>query len=74
MSTFRRKAAEQEVKGIGQKVKGVAQEVTGRATGDEKMRAKGEANQVAGHVRSRVAEAGRKISKTVDREKSRSRR
>ena len=29
MSTFRRKATEQEVKGIGQKVKGVAQEIVG---------------------------------------------
>ena len=74
MGTFRRKAAEQEVKGIGQKVKGVAQELVGRATGDGTLRARGEANQVAGHVRSRAGEAGRKISKAVDREKSRSRR
>ena len=74
MSTFRRKAAEQEVKGVGQKVKGVAQEVVGRATGDSDMRARGEVNQVAGHVRSRVGEAGRKLGKAIDREKSRSRR
>ena len=74
MSTFRRKAAEQEVKGVGQKVKGLAQEVVGRATGDSEMRAKGEVNQVAGHVRSRAGEAGRKLSKAVEREKSRSRR
>ena len=62
MSTFRRKAAEQEVKGAGQKIKGVGQEIIGRATGNSDMRARGEANQVAGHVRSRVGEAGRKIS------------
>ena len=74
MGTFRRKATEQEVKGVGQKIKGVAQEVVGRATGDGSMRAKGEANQLAGHVRSRAGEAGRKIGKAVDREKSRSRR
>ena len=74
MGTFRRKAAEQEVKGVGQKVKGVAQEVVGRATGDGEMRAKGEANQLAGHVRSRAGEAGRKISRAVEREKNRSRR
>ena len=74
MATFRRKAAEQEVKGVGQKVKGVAQEVVGRATGDGDMRARGEGNQLAGHVRSRVGEAGRKISNAVEREKNRSRR
>lgn len=65
MSTFRSKSAEQEIKGIGQKVKGVAQEVVGRATGDDRIRAKGEANQVAGHVRSRVGEAGRKLANAV---------
>src|SRR5690349_6161502 len=74
MATFRRKAAEQEVKGIGQKVKGVAQEVAGRATGNRELRAKGEANQVAGHVRSRAGEAARKIGTAVNREKTRGRR
>ena len=74
MATFRRKAAEQEVKGIGQKVKGVAQEVAGRATGNRELRAKGEANQVAGHVRSRAGEAARKLSTAVNREKTRGRR
>jgi uncharacterized protein YjbJ (UPF0337 family) len=74
MSTFRRKATEQEVKGVGQKVKGVAQEIVGRATGDKDLRARGEVNQAAGHVRSRVAEAGRKISKAVEKEKTRGRR
>ncbi len=74
MSTFRRKATEQEVKGVAQKVKGVAQEIVGRATGDKDLRARGELNQMAGHVRSRAAEAGRKISKAVEREKTRGRR
>lgn len=74
MSTFRRKAAEQEVKGAGQKIKGVGQEIIGRATGDKDMRARGEANQVAGHVRSRVGEAGRKISSAVERETKKPRR
>jgi uncharacterized protein YjbJ (UPF0337 family) len=74
MATFRRKATEQEVKGVGQKIKGVAQEVVGRASGDRDMRARGEVNQVAGHVRSRAGEAGRKISKAVDRAKTRGRR
>jgi uncharacterized protein YjbJ (UPF0337 family) len=74
MATFRRKAAEQEVKGVGQKVKGVAQEIAGRATGNNDLRARGEVNQVAGHVRSRAGEAARKISSTVNREKTRSRR
>ena len=73
MASIRRKATEQEVKGVGQKIKGVVQEVAGRATGDADLRAKGELNQVGGHVRSRVGEAGRKISKAVDKEKSRSR-
>ncbi len=68
MGTFRRKSAEQELRGIGQKVKGVAQEVGGRATGDASLRAKGEANQVAGHVRSRAGEAGRKITDAIERE------
>ncbi len=74
MPTFRRKAAEQEIKGVGQKVKGVAQEIAGRATGDTDMRGRGEANEVAGHVRSRAGEAARKIGNAVSREKSRSRR
>ena len=74
MASFRRKASEQEIKGIGQKVKGVAQEVVGRVTGDADLRARGELNQVGGHLRSRAGEAGRKISKAVTREKTRSRR
>ena len=74
MGTVRRKSTEQEIKGTGQKIKGVGQEIVGRATGNERMRAKGEMNQVGGHVRSRAGEAGRKISETVSREKkSRSR-
>jgi uncharacterized protein YjbJ (UPF0337 family) len=71
MGTFRRKSAEQEIKGTGQKVKGVAQEVVGRASGNERMRARGEANQVAGHVRSRVGEAGRKISGAMEKGRKR---
>jgi uncharacterized protein YjbJ (UPF0337 family) len=74
MATFRRKAAEQEARGVGQKIKGVAQEVAGRSTGNREMRAKGEANQVAGHVRSRAGEAARKIGTAVSREKTRGRR
>jgi uncharacterized protein YjbJ (UPF0337 family) len=73
MTTFRRKATEQEVKGVGQKVKGVAQELVGRASGDKDMRARGELNQVGGHLRSRAAEAGRKIGTAVEREKTRRR-
>lgn len=73
MSTFRRKSAEQELKGTGQKLKGVGQEIVGRATGDSRMRAKGEANQAGGHLRSRAGEAGRKIANAIDREKSKRR-
>ena len=71
--SIRRKSAEQELKGIGQKLKGVGQELLGRATGDSDMRARGELNQVAGHVRSRASEAARKISGAAERQKSRSR-
>ena len=74
MGTFRKKSAEQEVKGTAQKIKGVGQEIVGRATGDGSMRAKGEANQVAGHVRSRAGEAGRKVANAVDRGTSKTRR
>jgi uncharacterized protein YjbJ (UPF0337 family) len=73
MTTFRKKAATQELKGIGQKVKGVGQEVVGRATGDTDMRARGELNQAGGHIRSRAGEAGRKMSDAISREKSRRR-
>lgn len=73
MKSFRRRSAEQELKGTGQKIKGVAQEVVGRATDDTDMRARGELNQVGGHVRSRAGEAGRKISEAVDRERSKRR-
>ena len=71
MGTFRRKSAEQELKGTGQKLKGVAQEIVGRATGDDDMRARGEGNQIGGHVRSRLGEAGRKISGAMERERDR---
>lgn len=71
--SMKRKSAEQELKGIGQKAKGVAQEIAGRATGDGDLRARGELNQVAGHVRSRVGEAGRKVNDAIDREKKRQR-
>jgi uncharacterized protein YjbJ (UPF0337 family) len=74
MATIRRKAIEQEVKGIGQKIKGVAQELVGRATGNTDMRARGELNQVGGHLRSRAGEATRKISKAVEKGKTRKRR
>lgn len=74
MGTFRRKSTEQELKGVGQKLKGVGQEIAGRATGDADMRARGEANQVAGHVRSRAGEAGRKLSDALDPDKPRTRR
>ncbi len=74
MTMFRRKAGKQELKGVGQKVKGVAQEVVGRATGDASLRARGEANQVGGHVRSRVGEAGRKLADALDPDKPRRRR
>ena len=47
---------------------------SGRASGNRDLRARGEVNQVAGHVRSRAGEAGRKISKAVNREKTRGRR
>ena len=73
MGTFRRKSAEQEVKGTGQKIKGVGQEIVGRATGNERIRAKGEMNQVGGHLRSRAGEAGRKIGEAVGRETKKSR-
>ena len=74
MKSFRRKSAEQEIKGAGQKVKGVAQEIVGRVTDDGDMRARGELNQVGGHLRSRAGKAGRKISEAVDRDRSRRRR
>ena len=74
MKTFRRRSAEQELKGTGQKIKGVGQEIVGRLTGDEDVRARGEANQIGGHVRSRLGEAGRKISGAIERDRDRSRR
>jgi uncharacterized protein YjbJ (UPF0337 family) len=74
MSTFRKKSAEQEIKGTAQKVKGVGQEIVGRATGNDRMRAKGEANQVGGHIRSRAGEAGRKVANAIERETGKTRR
>lgn len=69
MGTFRRKSTEQELKGTGQKLKGVGQEIVGRVTGDDDIRARGEMNQVGGHVRSRAGEAGRKISQALEDER-----
>ena len=69
--SFKKKSTEQELKGVGQKVKGVTQEAVGRMSGDEDLRAKGELNQVGGHVRSRLGEAGRKAATAVEREKMR---
>jgi uncharacterized protein YjbJ (UPF0337 family) len=71
---IRKKSAEQELKGVGQRAKGLGQEVVGRVTGDQSLRARGEANQAGGTVRGKLGEAGRKISNAIDREKSRSRR
>ena len=73
MGTFRKKSAEQELKGTGQKIKGVGEEIVGRVTGDSDMRARGEMDQVGGHLRSRLGEAGRKLSSAVEREKRRKR-
>jgi uncharacterized protein YjbJ (UPF0337 family) len=70
MKTLRRRSAEQELKGTGQKLKGVSQEIVGRATGDADMRARGEANQVGGHLRSRIGEAGRKLTTPARRTKT----
>ena len=74
MSTFRRKSTEQELKGTGQKLKGVGQEIVGRVAGNDDMRAKGELNQVGGHIRSRAGEAGRKISSALAAEQRKSRK
>jgi uncharacterized protein YjbJ (UPF0337 family) len=74
MSTFRRKSTEQELKGTGQKLKGVGQEIVGRVTGDDDIRARGEANQVGGHVRSRLGEAGRKLGAALEGDTPKSRR
>jgi uncharacterized protein YjbJ (UPF0337 family) len=52
----------------------VAQEVVGRTTGDADMRARGELNQAGGHLRSRLGEAGRKLSRSLERDRSKRRR
>lgn len=74
MGTFRKRSAEQEIKGTGQKIKGVGQEIAGRLTDNEDLRARGELNQVGGHIRSRVGEAGRRISDALDPDRSKKRR
>ena len=71
MGNVRKKATEQELKGIGQKLKGVAEEIVGRATGDTDLRARGEMDQVGGHLRSRLGEAGRKVSAAIERGRKR---
>ena len=73
MASIRRKATEQEAKGIAQKIKGVAQEVAGRVTGNSDLRARGELNQAGGHLRSRAGEAVRKVSTAVEKEKNKPR-
>jgi uncharacterized protein YjbJ (UPF0337 family) len=73
MGTFKKKAAEQELKGIGQRIKGKAQEITGAVTGDKDLRARGDLNQAGGEVRRRVGEAGRKISDAIERDRVRDR-
>lgn len=74
MGTFRKRSAEQEIKGTGQKIKGVGQEIAGRLTNNDDLRARGEVNQIGGHIRSRVGEAGRKISDALDPDRPRRRR
>jgi uncharacterized protein YjbJ (UPF0337 family) len=74
MGSLKRKSAEQEVKGVGQRARGTAQEIVGRVTGNESLRSKGELNQVAGQIRNRAGEAGRKVADAIDRERSRRRR
>jgi uncharacterized protein YjbJ (UPF0337 family) len=45
---------EDRVKGAAQKVKGKLKEAAGHAVGDEKLKAEGRADQVAGKVRNAV--------------------
>ena len=45
---------EDRVKGAGQNVKGKVKEGIGRATGDEKLKAEGRGDQVAGKVRNTI--------------------
>ena len=45
---------EDRVKGAAQNMKGKVKEAAGRAVGDEKLKAEGKADQVAGKVRNAV--------------------
>ena len=45
---------EDRVKGAAQNVKGKVKEGVGRATGDEKLKAEGRGDQVAGKVRNTI--------------------
>jgi uncharacterized protein YjbJ (UPF0337 family) len=48
---------EDRVKGAAQNMKGKVKETAGRAVGDEKLKAEGKADQVAGKVRNAVGGA-----------------
>lgn len=58
---------------LGDKLKGSAEEIAGKLTGDEKLEAKGKAQQIAGNLKERADdvahEVGEKVNEALDKVK-----
>ena len=59
--------------GLGDKLKGSVDEIAGKITGDQKLEAKGKAEQIAGNVKDRAEDAkdavGEKVNEALDKVK-----
>ncbi|MEU6577947.1 CsbD family protein [Streptomyces sp. NPDC046805] len=58
-----------KIKGMAQEIKGRTEEFVGRAIGDEKMRAKGAGDRMAGKTLQAAGEAGQKVRGTAEEAK-----
>lgn len=69
MDNLKKESVEQEIKGIGQQIKGKVKEGVGKVTNDPDLEADGNLDQVAGRIREKVGETGRKVSDALDPDK-----
>jgi uncharacterized protein YjbJ (UPF0337 family) len=67
MDDVRKNAMDEQIKGKVQKAKGAVKESVGNLTGNERQRAEGEADQVAGDLRDKAGKAVHGIADAGER-------
>lgn len=59
--------------GLGDKLKGAAKEAAGKVTGNQKLEAKGKAEQIVGNLKDKAEDmkdaAGKKVNEVLDKVK-----